>query len=585
MNKEWIQQIKETRRNFNTSTWIPLRASKMDQQGNVQKVGYREEFFGCGSVAFPPEHIDRAENLSWGQIGIGHDVQPYAYDDGYYASIEQYQYNDKEPIGVNLIFDYPQPVIGGKKWMLNPDLVVALGLIKEGQSWVRPKENFVEVIREHFDDQGDHVLIEIKKEFLLDYLAARNLSLKLSYYRQRVENVELIENSNYADLTNYSEKRDNGRFELLIRKLEDVYGGNWASFRVWRTDVDEEEDAPIMGMETDNNTESESSSGYKSGYKGTRIEGEFWRDEWIKHQGKSIRIRGDIDEALPQFIVETDSTRMKSEDLNNEDIGRWLWFRANIINELLGHRGFSLEWYTAETGALHSTSGYRIHFGVNSEDLITVYACDIARLYPWEQHIWAANNVAPNGKVSSELLMSQVKAMPASTHAPETLLLKVAQLLESSFEQKYGAKLFLHNLKEDDYFKNISRFLSRDQASLLRLAKEIIKFFSERLNKEELRKLSTHKNKNGLGSNKLLESILAEKIGEERARDVFSIIVGVYDMRIGDAHPTSSKIGEALELAKIDVDSSYLKQGEQLISNFGQSVWLIGKLLFGENED
>ena len=66
MNKEWIQQIKETRRNFNTSTWIPLRASKMDQQGNVQKVGYREEFFGCGSVAFPPEHIDKAENLSWG---------------------------------------------------------------------------------------------------------------------------------------------------------------------------------------------------------------------------------------------------------------------------------------------------------------------------------------------------------------------------------------------------------------------------------------------------------------------------------------------------------------------------------------
>ena len=469
--------------------------------------------------------------------------------------------------------------------MLNPDLVVALGLIKEGQSWVRPKEDFVEVIREHFDDHGDHVLIEIKKEFLLDYLAARNLTLKLSYYRQRVENVELIENSNYADLTNYSETRDNGRFELLIRKLDDVYGGSWAAFRVWRTDIDEEEDAPIMGMETDNNTESKSSSGFKSGYKGTRVEGEFWRDEWIKHQGKSIRIRGDIDEALPQFIVETDSTRMKSEDLNNEDIGRWLWFRSNIINELLGHRGFSLEWYTAETGAIYSTSGYKIHFGVNSEDLITVYACDIARLYPWEQHIWAANNVVPNGKVSSELLMSQVKAMPASTHAPETLLLKVAQLLETSFEQKYGIKLFLHNLKEDDYFKNISRFLSRDQASLLRLAKEIIKFFSERLNTEELRKLSTHKNKTKLGSNKLLESILADKIGEERARAVFSIIVGVYDMRIGDAHPTSSKIGDALELAKIDVDSSYLKQGEQLISNFGQSVWLIGKLLFGENED
>lgn len=43
------------------------------------------------------------------------------------------------------------------------------------------------MIRGSFDDQGNHVQIEIKKEFLTDYLAARNLSLRLTYYRQRVE--------------------------------------------------------------------------------------------------------------------------------------------------------------------------------------------------------------------------------------------------------------------------------------------------------------------------------------------------------------------------------------------------------------
>ena len=265
-------------------------------------------------------------------------------------------------------------------------MVVALHLVKEGDNWVRPEENFVVVARETVSEDGEHRQIEIKREFLLDYLAARNLSLRLSYYRQRVENVPVFEDSVYSNLQPHSEERDNGKFTLIIRKLDDVFGGGWAMFRAWRTDVDEGEDAPVMGPENDSNTDYESSKGHRGGYKGVRVEGEFWREEWIDHQSKSLRVRGDADPNLPQFIVETDGTRMRSAELDNEDIGRWLWFRASVVNELLNSRGFKLAWYTAETGAINSTSGYKTHFGINSSDLITVYAYDIARLAPWEQH-------------------------------------------------------------------------------------------------------------------------------------------------------------------------------------------------------
>ena len=238
MNKDWILQKKETRRIFCKSTWVPLRASINNEQGNSQYIGYTSEYFGCGSVAFPPEHREIAKNLSWSDIGIGCTVQPYAYEDGYYSSIEQYQWNDKEPIGIHLVFEHPQPVIGGRIWVLNPDLIIALRLIKEGNNWVRPEENFVVVAREVLDEKGEHQLIEIKREFLLDYLAARNLSLKLSYYRQRVENVTSLETSEYLGLENHQEERENGRYELLIRTLNDVYGGSWAMYRTWRTDID-----------------------------------------------------------------------------------------------------------------------------------------------------------------------------------------------------------------------------------------------------------------------------------------------------------------------------------------------------------
>jgi len=585
MNQDWILQKKETRRMFSKAAWVPLRASTNDKKGNFRNIGYTDEYFGCGSVAFPPKHRDVAQELGWSSIGISHDAQPYAYEDGYYSSIEQYEYNDKEPIGIHLVFEHPQPVVGGRLWILNPDLVVALRLIKEGNNWVRPEENFVVVAREVFDEKGDHSLIEIKQEFLLDYLAARNLSLRLSYRRQRVENVAVLKGSAYADLTNQQEQRDGGRFELLIRSLDDVYGKSWTSFRVWRTDVDEEEDAPIMGPETDDNTDYEESQEHRGGYEGIMVRGEFWRDEWIEHQGQSKRVRRDADTNLPQFIVETDGTRMASAELNNEDIGRWLWFRSSIVNELLGLRGFSLSWYTAETGGIQSTSGYSVHFGINPSDFITVYACDVARLPAWEQHIWAAKNVAPEGKVSSELLASQVKAQPASTHAVEELLFKVIAMLEGGFRQEFNVSLYSHDIERSESMKHITRFASKDQASLLRLAKELVRVFTDRLNKHELRKLSTHSNKENLGSIKLLEDVLAQKIGTDKARRVFGSIVGTYDMRVGDAHPTSSKIGDALKLAGIDGSMSFLRQGEQLISNYGQSIWWIGELLFETSEE
>ncbi|WDL20012.1 hypothetical protein JH268_20615 [Xanthomonas campestris pv. campestris] len=586
MKREWILQSRETRRRFDNATWVPLRASETheDGRGDLKDIGYVSEYFGCGSVAFPPQNREEADRFGWGQIGISHSARPYAYEDGHYSPVEEFQYNDKQSIGVELVYEHDQPVVGGRQWMLSPDLIIALRLVKDGNRWVRPEEDFVEVVREKVNKDGSHTSIEIKREFLLDYLAARGLSLRLSYYRQRIENIPSLKGSDYEGLVEIEEQRDGGRFELRLRELENVFGGSWASFRVWRTDVDPDEDAPVMGPEGEDNTESEQRKGYRGGYAGVRVEGEFWRDEWIDHQGRSVRVRGDEDSARPHFIAETDGTRIASRDLNDEDIGRWLWFRPGVVNELLARRGFSLEWYTEQTGAIISTSGYKTHFGVNSVELITVYAHDIAKLPTWEQHVWASHNVAPDGKVSAELLMAQVETQPASTHAFEDLLFETMRLLERSFKKKYGFALFTHEVDEKEAMQIVSRFVSTDRATLFRLAKELVRVFSDRLNVHELRKISTHADRDKLGSNKLLQDLLAQRVGAEKARSVFGVIAGVYDMRVADAHPTSGKVADALTLAGIDTSQSFLRQGQQLIYNFGSTLWLIGKLIFGEDE-
>jgi hypothetical protein len=40
-----------------------------------------------------------------------------------------------------------------------------------------------------------------------------------------------------------------------------------------------------------------------------------------------------------------------------------------------------------------------------------------------------------------------------------------------------------------------------------------------------------------------------------------------------------------LKLAGIDDENSFLRQGEQLISNFGQSIFWIGKMLFEKPQE
>jgi hypothetical protein len=109
MKEAWILQASEIRRPFSRATWVPLRASLNDEKGNVTEVGYVGDVFACGSVAFPKQHHELAESLSWSDIGIGHTVAPYAYSDGHYSPIDEYQYNDKEPIGINLVLSIHSP--------------------------------------------------------------------------------------------------------------------------------------------------------------------------------------------------------------------------------------------------------------------------------------------------------------------------------------------------------------------------------------------------------------------------------------------------------------------------------------------
>ena len=70
-------------------------------------------------------------------------------------------------------------------WHLHQDLVIALGLKREGDIWLCPDEGYIDVAHLKRREDGSAYLLEIRAEHLKDYLCARNMALYITSYRNR----------------------------------------------------------------------------------------------------------------------------------------------------------------------------------------------------------------------------------------------------------------------------------------------------------------------------------------------------------------------------------------------------------------
>lgn len=487
-------------------------------------------------------------------------------------------YRDNETVGYNLVLDAYYTETESVRWMIDQDLILALKLIKEGNSWICPSENYTEVIKEE-QNSNDFKYILIRREWLLDYLSARKLNLRMSAYCQRVENFPDITDSPFEELGNNEENREGAIYKFHANTLDDIFGGSMAVFKVGHSEFDPEEDAPSL-ISNDEDIISEHSEYTKPEMSGVRVSGEFWREEWLNHNDISTRVRGDNPTIYPFFKIETDGEEISTDQLNNEDIGRWLYFRNDVISSLLKNRGFKLEWCTDQTGLIHSPRDHSVHFGINSRENIVVYAYDIARLELWFQKLWQPFTITPDGGIGEELGSAQIKSEPADSKAPEELSKLFVERFAKVYEKKYDEPIMNSSQLSSIDWQSISRFAAHDEASLLSLAKNIHKAFGDRLNKKALLSAIEKNENDNLGSLKLLEKLCSEKIGPEAAGDLMSPIFGIYDLRIADAHPSGSKIDNAFALCNVVRSSTVHHQGYQLIDIFSQTIYKIGCCLF-----
>lgn len=546
MNQVWFEMKDVRRRNFSSAVWIPLRAVHfIEKQGQYGYAGFKEDFFGCGTLAVPFDKKTAAEQLGWTEIGISHEHGPLM-DKGGYIPSDTYVHHGGQFEGVHLVLEQAINSVVPKEWHLNQDLILALGLLREKDTWSKPSEGYIEVARLKKGADNEPYLIEIRAEHLRDYLCARRMALYITSYRCR----HVVGDTNCGvrwESNRVSETAGGGRYECSVVEIHEgghPYGTEVAVLHVGRTDIGPDDDVPSFGIPTDENTTSKS---WTQGFKGRKlysVQGELWRREWIDPApAASPRVAGDRLPPTAYFITDTVGTREHKESL--EKGGRWLWFSPSVIVSLSTRRGGSLKWYTSETGRVGCVPGHTVHFGINQLGLVNVYAKDIALLPDWEQKLWSGFNVSPEGGVSEELLASQAKGTPSTTKAPEAFLKGgLARIKQISF-QKFGFSIIREHDKIEEICDKYHRFRALEQDGLYALAKDLARLTADSINAQAIQKHVPPPEGATWGSLKSLEKLLAKKIGPAGAKKMMDPLVGVYKLRHADAHLPSKETDEA----------------------------------------
>lgn len=567
MEQCWFEMPEIRRRKLAAAVWIPLRSSQVIvREGQQGTTGFKEEFLGAGAIAVPADRKSDAAEVIWMQIGTNHGHSAWV-DHGRYVPSDVHEWPQGELFGVPLVLD--QHLTGSDRnvWHLHQDLVIALGLLREEDAWLCPNEGYAEVARLRRDSDGEPVLLEVRSEFLLDYLCARRMGLRVSSYHSRKEIVDDAGHIHWAEGSVVEEKPDE-RWEGRLIEIHEggmPYGAGTSVLHISRTDVDPTEDVPDFDWPTDDSVRSQSYHIQHQGRKLILVFGECWRDEWIEPGQYSPRIRRDEVPGSVYFITDAAGKRETKETLIPSR--RYLWFKPEVIPALAHRRGGGLGWYTRETGSVGCSPDHGVHFGVNTLGYINVFAKDIGELPEWQQRIWAGLNIGPDGGVSEELLASQMRCEPAGTVAPESRLVKSLSDLDGAFRLWKGAALFREHEERAAILSRVHRFRAVDRNGLFSLAKDMARLTADSIDVAELQKVVAPPKKEKWGSLKSLENVLASISAPDEARGLMTPLVGVYELRLGDAHLPGSKLDEALEMVNIDNSMPSVLQGACLIEN------------------
>ena len=273
----------------------------------------------------------------------------------------------------------------------------------------------------------------------------------------------------------------------------------------------------------------------------------------------------DVSGPPPQFLIDAQGTRATAAAAGI----RYLYFRREVLRKYLDTPGYRVYFHMRHWGCASTPLDKSVDAGVNTENLVTAFAPDIADLPVAEQAYWASFNCIPSGGVCAELYLTRMQLQPPHSPSLPELIQAAVSDLRDAFKDRFGSDLYRTKYNELPSYRHLSVGpVTENIQEFLDLAKTLYKIVIDDMDEKMLVAALPPDKRPGKGDHvksiKLMELVLiALGHAEDDARIVTDTLRALTVLRNVEAHM----------LSPVDLEKEFAYWGASGIPPSRRGMW------------
>jgi len=357
--------------------------------------------------------------------------------------------------------------------------------------------------------------LEVKAEFLKDYLKQRGCALVLAYFQSR-DVRETQEDISLPDDDRESFTVCGGKAVRGVRRNQPGYEFHW--FCPVRAD-----DIPYGREERLNEDRENLKFETKQGYRFSKKEAV--NEEGFQEAGYRRPAIGaeDLEEAISFF--------------------GWTYFEPEVLEKYKNDSRGSVSEWSRQGLQVNWLDKMTLRAYRNDEDLILIIVDDLAKIPDEELSHWYHYNTSPAGEIPGEMITNYIEADWVDSESPSDAAINAVTELNEAFKAKYGVQLY----RETGDGINADRMLSlprNEKHELLNVMSEAHQVIVENLDRGNLEsQLPDDVLEDVEGKKSALFEFVKDLSDTSTAAEILDPINAVHDFRKEGSHMTVSSGG------------------------------------------
>lgn len=249
------------------------------------------------------------------------------------------------------------------------------------------------------------------------------------------------------------------------------------------------------------------------------------------------------DMCIPGIGVDLDPTHPKGFSCP-------VFFKRNVLNNFFTDDDYELDFFSESYGVIakKGTDGcqyeWKIVFGINKNNKVILFLGDLDQIEPDDPAIYwlkSYNEKSDHCIVDTELFRGQMNCI-FSDPIIEKRIISLRNAFFKKMKEKYDVELFHLEEEVEKKGDDLQKLINYSKREVKENIITLDGVLNEGIDCEELRKLCMKivapvpKNIKDLKTRKLLQTIIAEKSGEDAARKIVAPLFYLNDLRVCFAH-------------------------------------------------